>query len=631
MRQTIRLFLTLCLLHALLFLFGGQALAASRVLDRIEAYPENGHNVIAVHFNIPVRYVSHVTNEANSEIGIQLQIVDAAQLEPEDQSSEDLSERSIPDDLMQRDQLSWSPTEEVPLSKVVYQGTGLGTSSLLVSFARPVEGFRIRQSRDFYVMEFVLKRPPKLPEVEVEQVPMIDVDVPETRPSLTFKALPLVIYVINLTSETKPLDLSEIAPVAVDRNQALYTTRAQIDGREWHRLRLGFFRTQNEAKAKLKEVKNFYPNAWIDRADIRERRQALFESGLLPEEEMALMPGAQDGKSIVTGIIEAPGAAAGVAAGAVAAGADAAASAVDTARKPGELAESEIEAGKAEEIAGEDSQLEAEPDAPQELMLPADERLTKMIGQIRHAMTAGEYEKAIRMLEAFLEEPENYYTKEAMELLGLARERNGQRAHAKAQYEAFLEKYPEGEDAERVKQRLLGLVTAPKTPKETLRDVEEEQPVEWETYGSVTQHYRRDEVDNPGDEDDRVSRSEIETFVDLNARRRSESLDMRMKVTGSQVSDLLSDGPGNDETLSDAYVDVQHLDSRTNFRLGRQRLRSSGILNRFDGLVLGYEVTPDINLRVSAGLPVESSRDVFLNEHKHFYGFSSDFANLFDN
>jgi hypothetical protein len=246
-------------------------------------------------------------------------------------------------------------------------------------------------------------------------------------------------------------------------------------------------------------------------------------------------------------------------------------------------------------------------------------------------MTAREYDKAIRMLEGFLQEPENYYTKEAMELLGLARERNGQAAHAKAEYEAFLEKYPEGEDAERVHQRLLGLVTAPKTPKESLRDQVEEKAVEWESYGNLSQRYRRVEVDNEGDENDVVSHSEIETFVDLNTRRRSQSFDMRMKLTGSQITDLLSDGEGNDKALSDAYIDVQHLANRTNFRLGRQRLRSSGILSRFDGLVLGYELTPDINLRGYAGLPVESSRDVFLHEHKRFMGISGDIVNLFEN
>ncbi len=601
MRQIIRYTLAHGLMLVLLMACTLQAMAASRVLDRIETRMEGDNNVIAVHFNIPVRYVSHVTNDASSEIGIQLQIVPTPEVDLED--------------LLSRDQLSWKPTEEIPLSKVVYQGTGVGTSSLLVSFATPVKDFRIRQSRDFYVMEFVLKKPAKLP--QVEKVPMIDIDVPETRPPLRVKSLPLVIYVINLTSEAKPLDLNQIAPVPVDANEALYTTRTVVDGSEWHRLRLGFFRTQNEAKAKLKAVKNFYPKAWIDRADLRERRQALFESGLLPAAEMAETPLAP-GESVVTGVV-------GVGAAAAAATATTGAAAAEGVAGAAAEGVAELATGAAE------PESEPEPQAEEPPPLPADERLTKMIELIRHAMTAGEYDKAIRMLEAFLEEPENYYTKEAMELLGLARERNGQRAHAKAEYEAFLEKYPEGEDAERVKQRLLGLITAPKTPKEPLRDQEQEQAVEWETYGSVSQHYRRDSIDNPGDEEDIVSRSEIETFVDLNSRRRSQSLDVRMKLTGSYVADLLSDGPGNDKTLSDAYVDVEHVASRTNFRMGRQRLRSSGILNRFDGLVLGYELTPDITIRGYAGLPVESSRDVFLNEHKDFMGIGGDIANLFEN
>jgi hypothetical protein len=520
-------------LFILLAIVSWQAGAQSRVLNRVEIRSEADTNVIAVHFHVPVRYVSHVTNDAKSEIGIQLQIVQTPEI--------DLA------DLMSRDQLSWIPSEATPLSKVVYQGTGLGTSSLLVSFVTPVKDFRIRQSQDFYAMEFILKKPEKLPEIEVEQVPLIDVDVPEPRPLLSFRSLPLVIYVINLSSEAEPIDLAKIAPVPVGGNQALYTTKTQVDGREWHRLRIGFIRTHKQAEKKLKEVKSFYLKAWIDRAGMQERRQALFESGLLPESEMTgepLVPGA----GVVTGVV----AAAGVA---------------------GAAAESTVESAGGLAVTDVEAQAEPQPPEPEQPSLLVDERLTKMIELIRYAMTAGEYDKAIRMLEGFLQEPENYYTKEAMELLGLARERNGQTAHAKAEYKAFLQKYPVGEDAERVQQRLLGLITAPKTPKEPLRDLAEEKAVEWQSHGNLSQRYRRTEVDNPGGENDVVSHSEIETFVDLNTRRRSQSFDMRMKLTGGQITDLLSDGQGNDETMSDAYIDVQHLGSRTNFRLGRQRLR----------------------------------------------------------
>ena len=98
-------------------------------------------------FNIPVRYISHVMNEANNEVGIQLQILQTL-------------ERDIAD-LVQTDQLSWKPSAEIPLDKVVFQGQAMGPSSLLVSFVSPVQGFEIRQGKDFSRMDFILKNPDK--------------------------------------------------------------------------------------------------------------------------------------------------------------------------------------------------------------------------------------------------------------------------------------------------------------------------------------------------------------------------------------------------------------------------------------------------------------------------------------
>jgi hypothetical protein len=391
-----------------------------------------------------------------------------------------------------------------------------------------------------------------------------DMPVPETRAPLSVKSLPLVIYVINLSTQSEAVDFTQIPPVPVGENQLLYTTKTEVEDKKRYQLRLGFFRTKLEADAQLKTVKKFYPDAWVDTADIGERRQAFFDRGIEHIFSDAMM---------------------------------------------------------------EEPQL-----------LDVDPRLTEMMEMIRRTITAGEYAKAVRLLEALLEEPENIYSKEALELLGLSRERNGQIAHAKGEYRHYLEKYPEGEDAERVWQRLLGLETAPMRPRQPLREKAQEQAGEggpkaiWDVYGSLSQNYRRDSIDSPFVEDeDSVTRSEIETFIDFNARRKSEAVDMRFKITGSYILDLLDNGDGNDTTLSDAYIDVEHLDSRASARFGRQRLRSSGILNRFDGLVLGYQLTPDITLRATAGLPVERSRDTFLNEHKEFLGLSTDIASLFEN
>lgn len=542
----------------LIFLLGMalSSQAANRTLDRIEVKVGDEENTIIVHLNVPVRYISHVMNKAGNDVSLQLQVI----------QTRDVDIR----DLLATDQLSWNPSAEIPMDRVEFRWRPVGNSSMQVSFASPVKDFQVRQGRNFYIVEFVLKKKKMVVELPVKQEPAPDLPVPESRQPLSYKELPLVIYAINLSSEVKPIDLTKVAPIPVDNGQTIYTTQVIVKGRPWHRLRLGFFRTMEDAKAQLKTLKNFYPDAWIDRVDVEEQRQALE----LPEGAQVPPP-------------------------------------LPKVTRPGDI-------------------------APQPKPLsPADSRLAKMMELTRRTMTAGEYAKAIRMLEAILEEPDNPFDKETRELLGLARERNGQIAHAKAEYRSYLELYPEGEDAERVKQRLLGLVTATQTPREPLRkEKQEEFRVEWETYGSLSQNYRRDTIDSPFvDEDESVSRSEIVTFVDLNTRRRGEAIDMRMKLTSSYIYDLLDEelGDGDESTLSDAYLDLEYRKTRTNMRLGRQRLRSSGILNRFDGLVLGYELTPDVRVRAVGGLPVESTKDVFLHEDKVFAGINGDISNIFEN
>ena len=108
---------------------------------------------------------------------------------------------------------------------------------------------------------------------------------------------------------------------------------------------------------------------------------------------------------------------------------------------------------------------------------------------------------------------------------------------------------------------------------------------------------------------------------------------MRTKLTTSYIHDLLDEeqGDGDESSLSDAYLDLEHRGSRSSMRVGRQRLRSSGVLNRFDGLVLGYELTPDVQIRAVGGLPVERSKDVFLHEHKTFAGINGDISSIIEN
>ena len=56
---------------------------------------------------------------------------------------------------------------------------------------------------------------------------------------------------------------------------------------------------------------------------------------------------------------------------------------------------------------------------------------------------------------------------EAQELLGLAREKNGQTAHAKAEYQRYLALYPDADGAARVRQRLAALLATGRQAEES--------------------------------------------------------------------------------------------------------------------------------------------------------------------
>src|SRR6266436_5209023 len=78
----------------------------------------------------------------------------------------------------------------------------------------------------------------------------------------------------------------------------------------------------------------------------------------------------------------------------------------------------------------------------------------------RAALKRSSFREAIQLFTKALGYPENQYSAEAQELLGVARQRSGQLAQARAAYEDYLRRYPGGEGSERVKQRLAGIVTA---------------------------------------------------------------------------------------------------------------------------------------------------------------------------
>ena len=180
-----------------------------------------------------------------------------------------------------------------------------------------------------------------------------------------------------------------------------------------------------------------------------------------------------------------------------------------------------------------------------EEVIPEDEKLAELMKQARQSMTEWKYPRAIQLYTKIITLADGNVKKQAREFLGLARERNGQLAHAKAQYQSYLEDYPEGPDADRVRQRLAGLITAAKTPKVPLKEIRpqtklEEKLSKWDTYfyGSLSSFYFYDQTTPEGGET-RVNRSDMTSDFDFNARWRNEDYDMRLQSTGGYSKSFL--------------------------------------------------------------------------------------------
>ncbi|RMH15711.1 MAG: hypothetical protein D6698_10810 [Gammaproteobacteria bacterium] len=249
---------------------------------------------------------------------------------------------------------------------------------------------------------------------------------------------------------------------------------------------------------------------------------------------------------------------------------------------------------------------------------PEGKRLDEMMKLARKALAKKHYQDAINFFEAILQAPNNQaYAQEAQELYGLARERNGQLAHAKAEYEKYLKLYPEGEGSERVRQRLLVLITQgeeiPEEVDKKRRKVTKLSDIPMKLFGGLSQFYRM-----TGSKD-----SDLYTFMDLSTKNRVNGWDIRTQITGSH-DETISGSASAETDLSELYVDVDNRVRNFAFKIGRQRLNNSGIFGRFDGVILSRYDLSDRKYNLLFGKPVDQASDIEFNKEKTFYGVSID-------
>jgi hypothetical protein len=251
--------------------------------------------------------------------------------------------------------------------------------------------------------------------------------------------------------------------------------------------------------------------------------------------------------------------------------------------------------------------------------LPSEAVLEKQWAEARASFDAGDYAAAVRYFTRLIEYPEHAHRAEAQELLGLSRERNGQLAHARAEYQAYLRRYPEGLAAARVGQRLAALTTLDSHPRVAAvgRD---DGGMRWTAFGGWSQDYRRDStsLETSDFSADFLSQSMVLTDGDFSLRGRGERFDVQTRINAGYMYDLLPDGPGHQTRVSIAYADLADRKVGVSARLGRQSKHTGGVLGTFDGLYLGWQLRPGGRLNLMSGYPVESTRDPFSTDRQFF-------------
>ncbi|MDH4230125.1 MAG: SPOR domain-containing protein [Nitrospirota bacterium] len=384
-------------------------------------------------------------------------------------------------------------------------------------------------------------------------------------------------YAVQLRRDPKPFSVRSLSNRPELANYVLYTTTVTRDGATFFQLRLGFFNSSGEAVRVQRALSRRFPGAWVTRVSGEEYASALSAAGRdQPQRAAAPVP------------VDAP---ATMVAGAAAAG---------------------VVTPPPTSAAADDAMLQ------------------KLMADARQAMVDGNPDRAIRLLIKVLSFPGHPYRADALEMLGLARERKGQLAQAKAVYDQYLKEFPEGEAAERVSQRLAGVITSagPGPRQELRREKQPDGKVTHEVYGGFSQYYRRDVFTDPTGVQN-VNLSLLTSDLDLTTRRRGDWMDVRSRLTAGYRRDFVNP-KASEGRLTELNVDALIRPTGSSVRLGRQTLSTSGVLGRFDGALFRQQLGSHLKLNLVGGFPVEISNSSAINTDKLFRGASLDIGSIAD-
>jgi len=455
-----------------------------------------------------------------------------------------------------------------PGASIVYPvQNGLPVKKIVIRLSRKVD-FRVRAGASNQMLEIIL--PGLAPQGAAQRVvsPVVEKD----RYAISLQTLPM----------SQQGDVRAI-PARL-QNYDVFGSQVMRNGTPLYELLLGYFDSQQAAEAVLATIQQEFPGAQV--IDVAARKEANLMSAAQTVPPPAPPPP----------VVEP------AAAGAAAAAAEAVAVAPDT-----EL----------------------------------DKQGAVLMAKARSALIAGRNDEAINTLNQLLLLPPNKQSQDAQELVGVARERSGDLAQARKEYELYLRLFPSGEGATRVRQRLASMAPPEVAKTEAAKPPEKKEP-QISAGGSIAQSYYG------GDQRTQTTQvlvasatvtaatpqltsnvqSSLTTTVDLNGRYRTENTDTRIVFRDNdQYSFIGAPTSPSLNRLDAAYLDYRDLQHGLAVKVGQQSGVTGGLVGRFLGAVVSYDLAPKLRVNAVAGVPVKQDEFVQVPS-QHFEGLSVEAQNF---
>jgi tetratricopeptide (TPR) repeat protein len=241
----------------------------------------------------------------------------------------------------------------------------------------------------------------------------------------------------------------------------------------------------------------------------------------------------------------------------------------------------------------------------------AAEECSKLLAAARADLKMHQYPEAGELLSRLVRQPEYPARAEAQELLGLVRERAGQLAQAKAEYQAYLRRYPQGAGADRVRQRLQALAAASIAPRTFESGAAPAGG--WTMAGSAALGYQYDkgQTVSAGTTTSTTGANAALVYGDLLVRDRGSRYDFTGRVDAGYTHNSANTPGGSQDRTTAAYAELTDRSWGLTGRVGRQSLASQGVIGLFDGLSMGYEINSRLSVSAAGGYPAYTSYSGF--------------------